>query len=92
MKVTIKGKMVRLADRQTRQGRLGAYETQGMMLELEREPRQQVWGTLFGSHIDTLGALQPRPGDELEVDCVFTTSERNGFVVNYVEFQNPRKS
>jgi len=85
------GKLVRMTDIVNRQGRLGTYATRSLILELGGEPRQTVFGTFFGSHIDTLGALDLRYGDELEVDCVFTTSERNGFVSNYVEFQNPRK-
>ena len=77
----------------TKQGRLGTYQTQGIMLDLTVEggPRQSVYGTLFGQHIETARALGLQFGDRVEVDTVFTTSERNGFVSNYVEFVNPRK-
>ena len=88
----MKGKIVRLTDVQERTGRMGSFKAQGMMLELGSNPRQQVYGTLFGQHIDTLKALQLRYGDVVEVDTVFTTSERNGFVSNYVEFVNPRRA
>ena len=91
MKLT--GKITRMSEVATKQGRLGTYQTQGIMLDLTVEggPRQSVYGTLFGQHIETARALGLQFGDRVEVDTVFTTSERNGFVSNYVEFINPRK-
>ena len=89
--IQIKAKVVRIADRQTRQGRLGDYETQGIMLQPEGEQRQTLYGTLFGQNIDVLEQQDIHAGDQMECGLVFTTSERNGFVSNYIEITNPRK-
>jgi len=89
----MEGKVIRMAEVVTKQGRLGAYQSQGIMLDLTVEggPRQSIYGTLFGQHIETARALGLQFGDRVEVGTIFTTSERNGFVSNYVEFVNPRK-
>jgi len=89
----LKGKVVRMTAVEEREGRLGTYQKQGMMLDLTEEggTRQSVYGSMFGLHIETARALGLQFGDRVEVDTVFTTSERNGFVSNYVEFVNPRK-
>jgi len=86
----VTGKIVRLGEVQTRQGRAGDYQVQGVLLELAQEPRQQVYVSLFGTHLGAFRAQQPCFGQQLEGDLVFSTSERNGFVSNYVELQNPR--
>lgn len=86
----VKGKIVRMGQVQTRQGRAGDYQVQGVLLELAQEPRQQVYVSLFPPHLGTFQAQQPCFGRELEGDLVFSTAERNGFVSNYVELQNPR--
>ena len=86
-------KIMRLGDIQTRQGRLGEYQTQGVMLQMGGdEERQSLFGTLFGQNIDVMRATGLRAGDMVETDLVFTTSERNGFVSNYVELRNVRKA
>ena len=91
--MTIKAKIARIGEVETRSGRMGDYQTQGMMLDVTGDDgvRQSLYGTLFGSHIDTLAAQGLRGGDRVEVGLRFTTSERNGFVSNYVEFINPQK-
>ena len=87
------GKIVRLGKDETKNGRLGEYHTQGLMLDLTGDDgvRQSVYGTLFGQSVDMAKALNLQFGDRVEVETVFTTSERNGFVSNYVEFRNLRK-
>ena len=87
------GKIVRLGNVETRNGRMGTYQTLGMMLDLTGDDgvRQSVYGTVFGQSIDVVQALNLQFGDRVEVETVFTTSERNGFVSNYVEFRNLRK-
>ena len=89
----LQGKITRLADVETRRGRMGDYQTQVVMLDLTGGDglRQSLFGTLFGTSIDALSATGARVGDTVEVDVLFTTSERNGFVSNYVELRNPRK-
>ena len=89
MQVT--AKVVRVADVQTRQGRMGEYKTQGVMLQPEGEERQTLFGTLFGQNIDLFSQQGLAGGDRVECGLVFTTSERNGFVSNYIEICNPRK-
>lgn len=89
--IQIKAKVVRIADRQMRQGRLGDYETQGIMLQPDEEQKQSLYGTLFGQNIDVLGQQDIHSGDHMECGLVFTTSERNGFVSNYIEIVKPRK-
>ena len=86
------GTIERLGDVATRQGRMGEYKTRGVLLRTseEGEARETVYGSLFGQHIDTLAALNAKFGDRIRVDALFTTSERNGFVSNYVEFRNPQ--
>lgn len=90
---TLTGTIERMGDIVTRQGRMGEYKVQGLLLRCneEGEPHETVYGSLFGSHIDTLAALAPKFGDRIRVEALFTTSERNGFVSNYVEFRNPQK-
>ena len=90
----MKGKIIRIGKVEERQGRLGTYKSQGLMLDVSTEggPRQSLYGTLFGQHIDVLASLSPQYGDTLEFDCVFTTSERNSFVSNYIEILNPRRT
>lgn len=89
----IQGIIERLGDVQTRQGRMGEYKVQGLLLRVndEGQPHETLYGSLFGQHIDTLAALAVHGGDRIAVDCMFTTSERNGFVSNYVEFRNPQR-
>lgn len=87
----ITAKVQRIADKQTRTGRMGDYEVQGIMLQPEGEERQSLYGTLFGQNIDVLQQQEIHGGDRMECGLVFTTSERNGFVSNYIEITNPRK-
>ena len=91
----MKGKIIRIGKVEERHGRLNVYKLQSLMLDVTPEdgaPRQSLFGTLFGHHVDTLAALAPQYGDTLEFDCVFTTSERNSFVTNYIEIENPRRA
>ena len=87
------GTIERMGEVKSKQGRMGEYKVQGLMLRIsiEGEAHETVYGSLFGPHIDTLAALKPQFGDRIAVDALFTTSERNGFVSNYVEFRNPQK-
>ena len=89
MSTIVKGKIVRMDDVRTRTGRMGDYRTQGVMLKPEE--KQTVYGTFFEQAIDVAKSQGLRSGDTIEVELVFTTSERNQFVTNYVEFVNPRK-
>lgn len=92
-KITIEGKIERLGDVVTRQGRMGDYQVQGVLLQVndDGEQRQSIYGSLFGQSIEELKSSGAKAGDRMKADAVFTTSERNGFVSNYVEFQNPCK-
>lgn len=87
----ITAKVMRVADVQRRQGRMGEYMTQGVMLQPEDGERQSLFGTLFGQNIDVFRQQGLAGGDRVECGLVFTTSERNGFVSNYIEICNPRK-
>ena len=84
---------MRLGNVETRNGRMGTYKSLGMMLDLTGDDgvRQSVYGTLFGQNVDLVQALNLQFGDRVEASTVFTTSERNGFVSNFVEFRNLRK-
>lgn len=88
---TVRVKLLRVGDVQTRQGRMGEYQTQGIMVQPEGAERQSLYGTLFGQSIDVFRLTGARSGDTIEVGLVFTTAERNGFVSNYIEIVNPRK-
>lgn len=82
--IKIEGKIERLGDTETHAGRMGEYQTQRVMLQVggEGRNRQTVYGTMFGPAIEALQAMDAKAGDTIEVELVFTTSERNGFVTN----------
>ena len=89
--IQITAKVTRIAEKQTRQGRSGDYEIQGVMLQPDGDERQSLYGSLFGQNIDLLQQQEIHSGDRIECGLLFTTSERNGFVSNYIEIVNPRK-
>ena len=88
----LRAKIQRIGQVETKQGRVGDYKTLGQMLGFDDGgQRQSLYGTLFGTQIDTFAALDVDYGSEVEFDLVFTTAERNGWVSNYIELRNPRK-
>lgn len=88
----LEGRIERLGGAETRHGRMGDYVVQNLLLRLDADDvRETVYGTFFGQHVDALAASGCAVGDRMGVDALFTTSERNGFVTNYVEFRNPMK-
>ena len=90
MKIT--ARIAYVKEPRTVSGRMGTYETQGVRLEWEEGDtfRNSLFGSFFGTHLDTFRALAPQAGMLLEVDAIFSVTERNGFFQNYVELQNPR--
>lgn len=72
-------------------GRFGSYKSQGVLLEWhdENDQRQSAYGTFFANHLDAFQLLNAKAGDMLTVDLVFSISERNGFVSNFIELRNP---
>ena len=89
--IQITAKVLRVSDVIKRQGRLGDYEMRGLMIQPEGKERQSLYGNLFGQNIDVFQQQEIHSGDRIEAGLVFQTSERNGFVSNYIEILNPRK-
>lgn len=90
--MVLKAKIAYVKEPRTVAGRLGTYETQGVRLEWQDgDVRQNLFGSFFGPHLETFRALGLQAGSEVEVELLFTVSERNGFFSNYVELQNPRR-
>lgn len=91
--IQITAKVLNVRDVEKRQGRSGDFELQGLMLQPENDgpQRESLYGTLFGQNIDVFQQQEIHSGDRIECGLVFQTSERNGFVSNYIEITNPRK-
>lgn len=89
----LKAKICYVKERHTISGRLGATDVRGVRLEwTEGETKNSLFVSLFGTHLDAFEALDPKVGETLEGELVFSVTERNGFFSNYVELRNPRRA
>ena len=60
-------------------------------MQPEGEERQSLYGTIFGFEVDKFKELGLQVGDKVEAELLFSTTERNGYVNQYVEFRNVTK-